>query len=203
MTRAELTSCERVNRALERRDHDRVPRADGPWPETYQRWKGEGMESEQEFEELLRRDLTGVCWIWPVPFPGRSEVIEETDETQLVRGSMGKVERVWKNKSGTPQHVEFDCDSREKWETEYKPTLLAGAVQADPEDAKRQHAEARRLQRWTYYAGIESFEAMRQLVGDVILLTAMAADPEWVRDMSSTYTDLILLDLLDQYGVYS
>jgi hypothetical protein len=44
---------------------------------------------------------------------------------------------------------------------------------------------------------------MRQLVGDVILLTAMAADPEWVRDMSSTYTDLILLDLLDQYGVYS
>ncbi|MBL4700670.1 MAG: hypothetical protein JKX85_05365 [Phycisphaeraceae bacterium] len=40
--------------------------------------------------------------------------------------------------------------------------------------------------------GIESFEAMRQLVGDEVLLMAMAEDPEWVVDMSNTYTDLIL-----------
>jgi uroporphyrinogen decarboxylase len=42
--------------------------------------------------------------------------------------------------------------------------------------------------------GIESFEGIRQLVGNAIVLPAMAEDPEWVRDMSATYTDLILRD---------
>ncbi|MDA0321630.1 MAG: hypothetical protein O2923_02790 [Verrucomicrobia bacterium] len=189
-----MTSRERVNAAMQRRDHDRIPRNDGPWPETYERWKQEGMQNDEAFERVLRRDFSGLCWTWPVPFPGRHEVLEETDETQLVRGSMGKIERSWKDKSGTPEHVDFDCDSRDKWEIVYKPALLATDPHVSPTDAGKALGAARALEHWTHYSGIESFEAMRQLVGDVVLMTAMADDPEWVRDMSSTYTDLILRD---------
>ncbi len=35
---------------------------------------------------------------------------------------------------------------------------------------------------------------MRQLVGDEILLMAMATEPDWILDMSQTYTDLILTE---------
>ena len=44
MPPTELTSRERMHRMLERRDHDRVPRHDGYWPETIARWQKEGLE---------------------------------------------------------------------------------------------------------------------------------------------------------------
>ena len=194
MTATELTNRERVNRALERRDHDRIPRNEHVWRETMERWKGEGLSSDEEFATLLRDDLAGLCWSWPVPFPGRHIVLDETPETRDVRGAMGKIERHWKNKSGTPEHIEFDCDTRQKWEEVYKPALMAAGIDIDPADAKAKHSVASRAEKWCYFAGIEPFEAMRQLVGDVILLTAMAEDPDWVLDMSRTYTDLILRD---------
>ena len=50
MSVPELTGRERVNRALERRDHDRIPRWDHPWPETLERWRGEGFEGDDEPE---------------------------------------------------------------------------------------------------------------------------------------------------------
>lgn len=105
---------------LERRDHDRIPRHDGYWPETIERWKREGLDGDAEtvYRDWLRDDIAGVCWSWPVPFPGRNEVLREDDETQVVRGTQGKVERRWKHKQGTPEHIEFGCNSRDKWERE-------------------------------------------------------------------------------------
>jgi len=41
-----LTSCERVNRMMERRDHDRIPRHESFWAETITRWQGEGLEGD-------------------------------------------------------------------------------------------------------------------------------------------------------------
>ena len=38
-----LTSRERVNRMMERRDQDRIPRHESFWPETITRWAGEGL----------------------------------------------------------------------------------------------------------------------------------------------------------------
>ncbi|MBI4024095.1 MAG: hypothetical protein HY360_03885, partial [Verrucomicrobia bacterium] len=90
-----LTSRERMTRMLERRDHDRVPRHDGYWPETIERWKGEGLDGDyQTVLRLLGGDISGVCWSWPVPFPNRNEVLAEDERTKVVRGSLGKVERV-------------------------------------------------------------------------------------------------------------
>ena len=182
-----MTSRERMTRMLERRDHDRIPRHDGYWPETIERWKSEGFDGD--WNAALRRlesDVAGLCWSWPVPFPGREELLSEDEETRVIRDSMGKVQRVWKNKWGTPEHIAFDCDSREKWEREYKPALLGteSNPKVDPPDRSL----------FCTMQGIEAFEGMRQLVGDEVLLMAMADDLEWVSDMARTYTDLILRD---------
>ena len=98
-----LSSRERMHRCLERRPHDRIPRYDGYWPETIARWQSEGLVGDAgTVRRLLGADVTGCCWSWPVPFPGRHEVVREDEETRWVRGSMGKVERLWKKRSGTP-----------------------------------------------------------------------------------------------------
>lgn len=195
MSGSGLTSRERMHRMLERRDHDRIPRSDGYWPETIARWQEEGLAGDEDIVYgLLGRDVDGVCWSWPVPYPGRREVLEEDARTELVLGTMGNRERVWKNKSGTPEHVAFGCRTREDWEREYKPALLRSGLSIDADETTRKLSALRRKQMFATLSGIESFEAMRQLVGDEVLLMAMAEDPEWVQDMSRTYADLILQD---------
>lgn len=195
MNAASLTSRERFLRMLERRDHDRIPRHDGYWPETIERWQGEGLDGDTgTVLRTLRADVGGVCWSWPVPFPGRHEVLSDDGRTKVVRGSQGKVERTWKNKWGTPEHIEFGCDSREKWESEYKPALLKAGHSVKRDDALKAAAESRKEEKFSCLQGIESFEGIRQLIGDAVVLPAMAEDPDWVLDMSKTYTDLILRD---------
>ncbi len=190
-----LTSRQRVNAAMEHRDHDRVPRFDSPWPETIERWHTQGFEGDREtFRDWLLSDIAMLCWSWPVPYPGQEKIISEDEHTKVVLDKMDKIQRVWKHKSGTPEHIGFGCDSRDKWDQQYKPALLSHAVQIDSDAVEDQAVRAREKQQWTCLAGIESFEAIRQLMGDQITLVAMAAEPDWIRDLSRTYTDLILLD---------
>lgn len=192
-----MNGRERMARMLERRDHDRVPRHDGYWPETIARWQHEGFAGDSsEALNRLGNDVAGSCWIWPVPFPGVEEILSEDAETKVVRGSMGKVERVWKNKWGTPEHISFDCDSRGKWELQYKPALLATDLSPSIDLTRelRNFAVQRASGNFCVMQGIEAFEGMRQLIGDEVLLMAMLEDPEWVRDMARTYTKLILRD---------
>jgi len=192
---SELSGRERFLRMLEHRDHDRIPRHDSYWPETIQRWQTEGLDGDgSTVHQLLRDDLGGVCWSWPVPFPGRYEVISEDDETRVVRGPMGKVERRWKNRSGTPEHISFDCDSPIKWRTKYRPALLDAGLSVNVEEAKRRFVAVRRSGKFCPLQGVEAFECIRQLSGDVIILSAMVEHPDWIRDMAITYTDLLLRD---------
>jgi uroporphyrinogen decarboxylase len=142
--------------------------------------------------DLLSSDLEGVCWCWPMAFPGRNDVVRLDKDTRDVVDGQGKTVRYWRNKSGTPEHLGFDCDSRDKWENVYKPALLNAGLQLNPDEARRHYIRGRQKGRWTYLAGVEGFEQTRSLMGDEIALMAMVDDPDWVRDVSSTYTDAIL-----------
>ena len=50
--------------------------------------------------------------------------VEETEETKLVRNGNGALLRWWKNKAGTPEHVDFEVKDRDGWEALIKPHLL-------------------------------------------------------------------------------
>jgi uroporphyrinogen decarboxylase len=188
-----LSGQERVNRALERRDHDRVPRHESFWPETITRWQEEGLNGDaRQVLELLPTDFHGLQWLWPMAFPGPDEIVSMDKDTRVVRDGNGKRVRYWRNKSGTPEHLGFDCDSREKWESVYKPALLNSGLQNDPEAVRRSYALGRKKGRWCHLTGVESFEETRSLMGDEITLMAMAEDPEWIQDVSRTFTDVTL-----------
>jgi uroporphyrinogen decarboxylase len=190
---ATLTGRERVTRMFERRDHDRVPRHESFWSETITRWQGEGLNGDgQTVLDLLGSDFHGLCWIWPQCFPGRDTVVESDAETRVVRDGQGKLVRYWRNKSGTPEHLGFDCDTPEKWEKVYKPALLEAGLQLDPEAVKRNYRRGRGLGQWCHLSGVESFEETRSLMGDEITLMAMVEEPEWLRDVSRVFTDQTL-----------
>ena len=191
-----LTSRERVIRMFERRDQDRVPRHESFWGETITRWQGEGLNGDaQTVLDLLGSDFHGLCWIWPQCFPERETVVETDALTRVVRDGQGKLVRYWRNKSGTPEHMGFDCDTPEKWESVYKPALLASGLQVDPEVVKRNYRRGRERGRWCHLTGVECFEETRSLMGDEITLMAMVEEPEWVRDVSRVFTDQMVRNL--------
>ncbi len=188
-----LTSQERVNRALTRQDHDHVPRHESFWGETITRWKNEGLSGDaQTVLDMLGSDFHGLCWVWPSIFPGQDILIEEDAQTRVVRDAQGKRVRYWKEKSGTPEHLGFECSSRDVWERTFKPALLDTGLQLDPDAVKRNYRQGRSKKLWCHLTGVESFEETRSLMGDEITLMAMVEDPEWVRDVSRTFTDQTL-----------
>lgn len=189
----ELTSRERVCRMFERRDHDRVPRHESFWSDTIQRWQSEGLAGDASTVlELLESDFHGLNWLWPQAFPGEDRRVEQNTETYVVRDGNGKLVRYWKGRMGTPEHLGFECDSREKWETVFKPALLSTGLQCDPEYTRRSYVRGRKQGKWCHLTGVESFEETRSLMGDEITLMAMAEDPEWVRDVSHTFTNVMI-----------
>lgn len=195
-THAALDSRERVNRMFERRDHDRVPRHDSFWSDTVERWQREGLFGDaRSVLDALESDFQPLSWIWPQAFPGEERLVSQDAETRVVRDANGKVVRYWKGRMGTPEHLGFDCDSRDKWERVFKPALLETGLQCDPSAIARSYRQARHNGKWCHLAGVESFEETRSLMGDEITLMAMAEDPEWIRDVSRTFTELVLRNL--------
>ncbi|MDP6506535.1 MAG: uroporphyrinogen decarboxylase family protein, partial [Planctomycetota bacterium] len=144
--------------------------------------------------KLLRGDFHRLCWSSPMPFPGRREVIEDDGRTQLIGHGWGGTVRSWKSKSGTPEHIGFECQNRKIWEEKFKPALLSTGIQVSVGEAARAHRDGRTESKWCYLAGLEIFEITRRLMGDEIALIAMVEDPEWVRDVSQTCTDMVLQD---------
>jgi len=191
-----LTSQERVNRMFARQEQDRVPRHESFWGETIERWQKEGLKGDANTVlTMLGSDFHGLNWLWPVPFPGRNETVAETDETRDSRDGHGKLVRYWKARSGTPEHLGFECDSREKWEQVFKPALLATGLQSDPAAVARAYRDGRQKQKWCHLSGVESFEQTRALMGDEITMIAMAEDPDWIAEVSRTHTDIMVQNL--------
>ena len=191
-----ITSQERVNRMFARQDHDRVPRFDSFWNETIERWQTEGLNGGvQTVLERLQADIHSLNWFWPMAYPGREEVVSMDAETRVVRDGNGKLLRYWRNKSGTPDHLGFECDTRDKWETIFKPALLGTGLQLDPAAIAREYRQARQRGQWCHLTSVEGFEETRSLMGDEITLMAMAEDPEWIQDVSRTFTNVLLYNL--------
>jgi len=191
--RQALTGHERFLRMIERRDHDRVPRFDQWWPETLERWRTEGMDpswADQEVLDWMEADVRWGDWVNHVPFPGQREIIEEDDETQLIRDAQGQVSRWWKNRYGTPEHVSFGCDTPEKWYETYKPALTSGHDGVDFNRAIQWIGDARKHKQFSPLCQPGPFEHIRQLIGDEMVLMSVLDEQEWIADMAKTYADL-------------
>lgn len=197
---ATLTSHQRVNRALTRQDHDRVPRHETFWGDTIHRWQGEGLEgSGAAVLEKLGSDFHALGG-WTVPFPGHKKVLSEDAETITYVNGWLETVREWKGRAGTPEHFDWGCKTREAWEKTFKPALESHRHDdVDPKASRESLRRGREDQKWCFLNSLESFEALRHLLGDVECMMTMAEDPEWIAEISRVWTDCMLRRLDMQF----
>ncbi len=200
-----LSGRERMQRVFARQDHDRVPRYDCFWRETIERWNGEGLQGDTEtiHRQHLHADLACVGGSWIAPFPGRREVIREDEQTVDYIDSYGATVRYWKNKSGTPEHLAFGCDSPEAWRRDYRPAFERYLPQIDEATVCANYRRVCAEERWVCLTTLEAFEGTRRILGDVVSWMGMVEEPDWLREVSRVWTDATLrgLDRLVELGV--
>ncbi len=128
-------------------------------------------------------------------------IVEESDTVKLVRNGNGALLRWRKDGSGAPEHVDFLVKDRQGWEEHIRPRLLkrgrfsrGGSISIAIGDLRQ---ECARQEHGFFVAGVvAAFDVMNELCGHECLLTAMATDPDWVRDMGDVYAG-VTIDLLE------
>jgi uroporphyrinogen decarboxylase len=188
---------EAIDKLIRKQRADHVPQTDGPWSDALRKWVTQGMPSDEKGEPTDPATHFGydmACcggWFDWQPKRGFSEVVQETDEWKLVRNGSGAVLKWWKNKSGTPEHVDFHMTSRDIWEREYKPLLAPfDRERLGKVDELRERLAKRRGEgKWSFYGSTLIWENMRASMGDYAMYMALVDDPGWIRDYCRTYVD--------------
>lgn len=185
-----LPSRERVNCAIERRPHDRVPRFDTYWDDTLRRWKAEGLTGgEAEAHRYLQADMMAMTpFIWPMPYPGQRKVLSANDNTLLARDEWGAVVREFNDHQTTPEHISWECDSPDAWASRLKDAILSASPILDEQWILLRHKDAMERQLWRYIPTVEPFECLRKLVGDIEFMMGIIEEPDWIADMAETTT---------------
>lgn len=190
-----MTSRERMQAILAGEAPDRIAVFEHFWPETIRDyWVNQGWPEGGNPTALFDYDLLPLGWnVDCTPFRGLREVIEE-DETRIVtKDGRGATLRHWKGKSGTPEHIGFECTTPEVWQT-YKQQLLdLDLERIDTAGLPERLAKSKEGDKFTVYGNAFVFELMRGIMGDVVMLESSLLEKEWAHDFCRTYTDFFKL----------
>lgn len=207
-------SREVIDNLMRKQPADRVGLVDYPWGDTLTKWVGQGYPTKTDGSPISPVDHFG----FDLAGCGGSfkrkaklvddEVVEETEEWKVVKDGNGAFLKWWKNKSGTPEHIEFSMTDRGIWEDEYKPHLVGSArrrVTSEMiESTRRALGEQRDKGNWTHFGHQFIWENMRGALGDICLYESLLLDPEWIHDYCRVNTDLYkecFALLLEEAGV--
>ena len=193
-----MNKRDRFLAALNREAVGPLPFGDNLWGETRARYIREGHLREDEDAALH----FGMAWLtggWLTSLADldfEPVVIEETDETILKLDGNGAQLRYWKQRSGTPEHVDFTVKERAAWETLIKPRLLDVDRRRIPFDGYRERKRTAAAHDMAFlWSGVAPFEQMHPVCGHEYMLMGMALDPDWVKDMVMTYARFTIAHL--------
>ncbi len=187
-----MTGIERMTNILKRKPVDRIGLYEHFWADTHQAWAGQGHVGPDE--DLCTHFGYDMSEFWAFNLTAdldwKDLVVEETEETRLVRDGNGALLRRHKLHDTTPEHVDFLVKDRDMWESVVKPKLKFDRRRIDFEGYRQAKAAARAQNRFFVQSGLDVFESMHPVCGHENLLVGMALDPEWVSDMVATYAEL-------------
>lgn len=192
-----LSSIDRITRILNREPVDRVGVFESFWEDTQKAWVSRGhIGVDEAIEDHFGLDMR---MSWPfnliADVDAEEQIIEEDDETKLVRNGNGALLRWWKNKSGTPEHVDFMVKERAAWDEHIRPYLTDTDLfrkRINFEDYRKVKDKCQRDQLYFCWSGINVFELMHPVCGHEYMLMGMALDPDWVKDMCNVYAELTI-----------
>jgi uroporphyrinogen decarboxylase len=187
-----MTSKERISNILRRQPVDRIGLFEHFWGDTRKAWVEGG--HIQEGENLADHFGFDLELSWPfnmiADLDHVDEVLEETEETRLVRNGNYATLRTHKLHDSTPEHIDFLVKDRAGWLEYIKPKLLPERrrINFDGYRAAREHAAQK--ERFFAWSGVNVFEIMKDVCGHQWMLMGMIDDPDWVKDMAMTYAQL-------------
>lgn len=207
------TSFEVVDALLRGKPADRIGCNEFVWEQTLPKWVDDGYPTNDEGNHVdlwrgLDLDMAYVfCGLDWQPIAGDGEVVEEAEEWKIVKNGAGALLKWWKTKAGTPEHVDFTMTSRQVWERDYRPFLMAehdqGRIQ-NMDNVRAGIAGARAANKWACTGAQFIWENMRSSLGDYTLYISMIEDPDWIHDIARVYTDMYkrcLKSIFEQSGV--
>lgn len=190
----QLTGIERISRILKRQSVDRIGLHEHFWSDTHKAYVEAGfIQADESFEDHFGLDIQEF-WAFNLKadLDWVDEVVEETEETILLKDGNGAILRRHKLHDSTPEHVDFEVKSREEWE-KYKPLLTKiDERRINFEGYRKAKESARKANRFFNWSGVNVFESIHPICGHESMLVGMALDPEWIADMVKTYTDLTI-----------
>jgi hypothetical protein len=211
-----MNDLERFRACLEYASVDRHPFWDwGAWPETLERWKGEGFDPKRQNPAALAdcRNWIGHWWFPNPPF--EREVVEESDAHVVYVNHEGILMKELKNNpySSMPQFLRFPVETREDfrrfWRERMQPDPAARIGAGWQGDLRRLRQEPVPLvvisDRWGGFFG-----PLRNLVGVERLCTLFYDDPAFVEEMMDAVADFTvellgrILDVVpvDAFGLW-
>ena len=187
-----MTGIERIGNILRRQPVDRIGLFEHFWTDTRRAWSQAGhIREDENLVDHFGFDME-LCWAFNLvaDLDFEPEIVEETEETILVRDGNGALLRRHKLHEATPEHVDFAVQDRAAWEERIKPHLTPDPrrIKFDEYRAARDHARAH--DRFFAWSGVNVFELMHPVCGHQYMLMGMALDPDWIIDMVNTYSRL-------------
>jgi len=183
-----MTTKERVNRMIARKEADRVPITDSPWQGTISRWKREGMPQDADWRDYFDVDKFEAIMVNPSP-NYEQRTIEDTDTFFVLETNYGATIKYLKGEDTTPEFLDFKISDSQKW-AEAKARIGHEAERIQWDYLKKYmplwHSEGRWIEA-LFWFGFDVTHSW--MVGTETLLIAMMEEPEWAADMFNTMVD--------------
>lgn len=185
-----MTSRERILTTLKGGRPDRIGRTESPWAETWKAWREQGLPEDADPVEYFGWDMAGLPWP-DLTLRLPSEIIEETETYIHHRDGNGVERKDWKSESGhTPHWLSHTLNNGEDWKR-YRERLTPESDRL-PADMKQRWEQARSRGLFTHWSSTEAYECVWPVFGQVNIFTMMMEEPDVVKDIFMTYTDLII-----------
>lgn len=213
-----MTSKERITALLTGQIPDRMGKADAPWPETRARWAREGLPAGVHANDYFKMDLRHLIRI-DNSFGLPGQVVEETEDYQVVRDSNGGTTKCWnvqKHKDGVPQQLSFGLNGWDDWKRLREhltatPDRVSFGWYGDygfeytnsPFSAvKAAYRDCPNKDTFLCLSAADPYEAVMPKFGDEQMLMFMATEPELVKEVFDAHAEFYckMLDLVVAEG---
>lgn len=187
-----LTSRERISRILRHEPVDRIGLYEHFWGDTRKKWTDDGFIKEEDdlnsHFDLDIRQMSPFNMVVDLDF--EKQLLEETEDTELFLDGNGAKLRWHKKHASTPEHVGFTITSKKEWDELAKPKLKAERRRINFEAYREAKELARKENKFFCWTGMHVFEIMKNIAGHEHMLVGMALEPEWIKDMVMTFSQM-------------
>ena len=164
------SSYEVIENLMQNRPGSRMGLRENVWPQTLNKWVLQGYYPTDEQgkpvdpAEHFNHDWAIIGGGFDIlPIRGFREVIEESEEWEIVRNGAGADLKYWKKQAGTPEHIAFSMINPRIWEKSYRFYLLKLDRQRFKMEETRKALKLRKQQKkWSFFNFSETRRSARQ-----------------------------------------